>query len=315
MLQEMFYWVLNMSIIASVFGILIYFLRYIKGFPKLARYALWAVVILRAICPIGVSSKYSLLNILVHAAEKTYVKTIPVGGIEDMVQISPRMSLSNALQGAATYQPITYKTNVLEEFFQIASVVWVILAAAAILAMIILYLLTKAELTKAQHIQDNIYQSPMVNTPTVYGIIKPKIVLPCEVDKEYIDDILLHENVHIRRHDNLWRMAVILISCIHWFNPLCWLFLKIFLEDCELACDEAAVKKMTSEERKNYAKALLACAAKDRIVFSSAFGSSRVKVRIQNILTYQKLTLFSIICFSGMVLAVAYLLLTNAMSS
>jgi len=313
MLHEIFYWVLNMSILASVFGLLLYPLRYIKGFPKLASYALWSVVLIRLLCPFGISSEYSLMNLVSKVTEKTYVKTIPMGDIEGMEYLLPEFSTSNAIQGAASYQPITYKTNALEGFFKTASIVWLIVAISSIIAMVALYLLTKSELKKATHLQDNIYEGTMVNTPTVYGIIKPKIVLPVGVEMDHLAYILAHERIHIRRRDNIWRMVAILTACIHWFNPLSWLFIKYFLEDCELSCDQAAVKRMKLEDRKYYAQILLSYTTKDKTVFTSAFGSSKVKVRIKNVLSYKKLTLLSTICFMGMVLILAFLLLTNAM--
>jgi beta-lactamase regulating signal transducer with metallopeptidase domain len=185
-------------------------------------------------------------------------------------------------------------------------------AIAAFIAMVALYILTKTELKKAVHLRDNIYEGVMVNTPTVYGIIRPKIVLPVGIEKEHLEYILAHERIHIRRHDNIWRMVAILTACIHWFNPLSWLFLRCFLEDCELSCDVTAVKRMKTEDRKYYAQILLVYATMEKTVFSSAFGSSKVKIRIKNVLSYKKLTLFSTICFMGMVFVIVYLLLTNA---
>jgi beta-lactamase regulating signal transducer with metallopeptidase domain len=246
--------------------------------------------------------------------EKAYVMTIPMGVSGAEGKLLPEFSASNVIQEAATYQPITYKTNVLEGFFQITSIVWLIIALSSIIAMITLYILTNSELKKAIHLQDNIYEGSMVNTPMVYGIIKPRIVLPVGVDKEHLEYILAHERVHIRRRDNLWRMVAIVAACIHWFNPLSWLFLKCFLEDCELSCDQAAVGGMKVEDRKHYALTLLAYSGMEKTVFSTAFGSSKVKVRIKDILSYRKLTLFSTICIMGMVFVIAFLLLTNAMS-
>lgn len=316
MLHEVFYWVLNMSILATVFGIFLYFLRLIKGFPKFARYALWAVVLLRLLCPIGITSEYSLLSILDKAVPRTIIRTVMVedtqGTSGEGSQHIPELSLSNVIQGAKTYHPVTYKTDLLEDFLRMASLVWIILAAAAVIAITTLYFITKSELMKAVHLQGNIYQGKMVNTPTVYGMLKPKIVLPEGIAQEHMQYILAHENVHIKRHDNIWRMLAILAVCIHWFNPFCWFFLKCFLNDCELACDEAAIKKMNTEERKKYAYTLLNYASKEVTVFSSAFGSSKVKVRIKNVLSFQKLTVFSTICFTCMAIVIAFLLMTNA---
>jgi beta-lactamase regulating signal transducer with metallopeptidase domain len=316
MLHEAFYWVSNMSILATVFGILLYLLRLVKGFPKFARYLLWAVVFIRLLCPFGISSEFSLLSMISKAFPDTVVKTVPMEDRqvdeEGTSPLIPELSLSNTIQQADSYHPVTYKTDILEEFFDIASLIWVLIAAAALIAMTVLYFITKAELKRAVHLKNHVYQGGMVDTPTVYGIIRPRIVVPLGIEKEQMKYILAHENIHIRRHDNIWRMLAILAACIHWFNPFSWLFLKCFLGDCELACDEAAVKKMDAEERKKYAHALLTCASKNSTAFSSAFGSSKVKIRIENVLSFKKLTLFSTICFTCMAIITAFLLLTNA---
>jgi len=312
MLHEVFYWVLNMSIIATVFGFLIYLIRLFKGVPKFGIYILWGIVLIRLVCPVGISSKYSLLSLLSKTISKTYVKTITIYNAANGVQSLPEISLSNMLQAATSYDPITYKTNLLEGFFKTAALVWIIVTISAILSVIIMYYFALSELKKATWLQDNIYESAMITTPTVYGIMKPKIVLPIGVNKEQLKYILLHEKIHIRRHDNIWRMLGILIACLHWFNPFIWLFLRCFFQDSELACDERAIKNMNSEEKKNYARTLLTYNTSEKTVFASAFGSSKVKVRINSVLSYKKLTLFSSIYFVGMLLMVVFILLTNA---
>lgn len=305
MLREAFYWILNMSIIATIYGILLYSLRYIKTCPRTVIYSLWGVVLLRMLCPVSFSSKLSLMNILSRLAGTTMVKTVPV---EDF-----SLSLSNTIQRAETYQPIVYKSSVWENFFTVTSIVWLVFALAGILAMFILYGLTMSELKKAVLLQGDLYAGPMVNSPTVIGILRPRIVLPNDMDDRNLAYILLHERIHVGRRDNLWRLIAILAACIHWFNPLSWVFLKIFLNDCELACDEGAIKKLKPEERKGYARTLLSYTGRDWTIFSSAFGSNKVKIRVVQVLSYRRLTWFSVLCFSLLTVCVAVLLLTNGM--
>lgn len=318
MLHEVFYWILNMSILGTVYGLLLYSLRFMKGFPSFASYALWGVVFLRLICPVGISSRYSLLSLLSENLSRSFIRTVRVA--EEIRQDSLQLTFSNMIQAASDYQPITYKTNLLENFFKVASLIWVVIAAAAILACIAMYLISLSELKKAIHLRDNIYTGSMTDAPIVYGVIRPKIVLPMEgcqkcpeqvLHMEGIDQVLLHESVHIRRRDNFWRMAAIFTACLHWFNPLIWIFLKCFLNDCEMACDAKVVKHMKPEERREYAKALLVYGSGDRTLFSSAFGNGIVKVRIRSVLTYRKLTVFSSACFLIMAVLAAFLLLTN----
>jgi beta-lactamase regulating signal transducer with metallopeptidase domain len=300
-----------MSILGTGYGLLLYSLRLIKGFPRFGSYALWGVVFVRLTCPFGFSSSYSLLSLLSRAFSGAIVKTVTVYENSSREALLPELTLSNTVQAAESYRPVTYKTNLLEGFFKAAAIVWVIVAAAAILTAVVLYLLSVSELKKAIHIRENIYQGSMVDTPTVYGILHPRIVLPQGENLEYQEQVLLHERIHIRRLDNLWRMLAILTACIHWFNPLVWFFLKSFMNDCELACDAKAVKHMKEEERKDYARALLALASKEKTVFSTAFGSSRVKIRIRSVLSYRKLTALSTSIFLLMAVVIAFILLTN----
>ncbi len=345
MLHEAFYWILNMSILGTLYGILLYSLRLIKGFPRYGSYVLWGVVLLRLTCPVGFSSRYSLLSLLSGALSRTITKTVTV--YEEVGQANLPLSLSNVMRAASEYHPVTYKTNILEGFYKTASVIWIIIAAAGILAAMVMYLLSVSELKKAVHLRNNIYIGPMVDTPIVYGIIKPKIVLPQGRYEEYTKEtklqgsleqeekkegikqpllyeseereqmkeglglVLLHERIHIRRRDNLWRMVAILTACIHWFNPFVWFFLRSFQRDCELACDAKAVKHMKTEERKDYARALLTYGSGENTLFSSAFGSGVIKVRIRSVLTYRRLTVFSSLCFLLMAVLIAFLLLTN----
>ncbi len=40
------------------------------------------------------------------------------------------------------------------------------------------------------------------------------------------------------------------IACLHWFNPLVWLFLKRLYADLELACDERVTGGLEAESRR-----------------------------------------------------------------
>lgn len=302
MLREIFYWILNMSILATIYGVLLYFLRYIRRMPRTAIYFLWAVVLFRMLCPVGFSSKYSLMSILEAVLSHSVVRTVP---IDDM-----HLSLSNSIQAVDIYQPIEYKTQVIKDFLSVTSVIWLIIAAMAVLSMLILYFLSRARLRGAVKIKDNVYEGSMVTTPMICGIIHPRIILSPGMKEEELNYILAHEKIHVRRYDNLWRMLAITAACIHWFNPFSWLFLKLFFADCELACDESVVKKLSLNERKVYATTMLSYASADNTFFSSAFGGG-VKPRIQRVLSYRRLTWFSILTFTLMAGVIAYILLTN----
>ena len=126
--------------------------------------------------------------------------------------------------------------------------------------------------------------------------------------------ILMHEQAHARHMDNLWRVIAFVTAAVHWFNPLAWVFLKVALADLELYCDERVLCRLGNEERRTYARALVdsAQAAQGKNVFASAFGGARIRVRLDRILNYRRLSLFSSVAFALLICAIAFVLLTNA---
>lgn len=303
MLQEVFYWVFNMSIAATITGVIVMFIRLIKKIPRRFTVFLWAIPFLRMTIPLGLSSPYSLMSLLSRITTKTIVVYQPT---DDM-----SLSMTNFVMAADSYFPVTYKVNLLENIFNIASVIWVIVFMAITLMLAVIYLTTLHEMKDAKHLHDNIYLSDKITSPAVYGIIQPRIILPTfYVDKD-INLILLHEKMHIRRADNLWRVLVLLIVSAHWFNPLCWVFLRLFLTDIELSCDECVLLKLGDNHSKEYALSLLE-SKQSANVFTSAFGGAKIKTRIENILSFKKMTWISLILFLTLPTAIFYVLLTNA---
>lgn len=122
--------------------------------------------------------------------------------------------------------------------------------------------------------------------------------------------VILHEKMHIRRADNLWRILAFLIVAAHWFNPLCWLFLKLFLTDLELSCDERVLTKLGDNRAKEYASSLLESRL-GTTVFASAFGGAKIRTRIENILSFKKMTWFSLTVFVALIVIISYVLLIN----
>lgn len=212
MLQEVFYWIFNMSITAAITGVLVILLRTIKRLPKRITVFLWAIPFLRLTIPFGLNSPYSLMTLLSKITTKTIVVYQPTDGID--------FSVMNSIMAADTYFPITYKTNILDTIFSVASVVWIIVSLAIILMLVVMFFTTIYEIKDATHLKDNISLSEKVISPAVYGIIKPKIILPVSYKDRDIELIVLHEKTHIRSLDNLWRIIAFVIVAVHWFNPL-----------------------------------------------------------------------------------------------
>ncbi|HWQ79051.1 MAG TPA: M56 family metallopeptidase [Anaerovoracaceae bacterium] len=307
MLSELFYWVLNMSIVGSAMGFIILGLRKIQALPRFFVYLLWVIPLLRFWVPVSLSEKYSLMTFISHFTTKTVVVYEP-GGV-----LSPLVA-TNLVMAADSYFPVEYKTGMLESVFSAASLIWAAVACTALIALLLLYAFAKARVNRPPHLKENVYLSDKITVPAVYGIRKPRIILPEGMAEEDLKYVLLHENAHLSRRDNLFRCIALITACIHWFNPFVWLFLKYCFEDMELACDAKVLKSLSEDEKKRYALSLLSFTAGNGLLHAS-FGGAKIRVRIENILSYKKLTLLSAIAFALLVSAIGLVLLTNAQIS
>jgi len=301
LLSEAFYWFFNMSISASVAGIIILLLGKLKKLPRRLVHILWVIPFLRMWIPVGIPSKYSLMTLISKFTTKAVV--VYDGALD--------FTVTNHLMAADSYFPINYKVSLLDALFSVASIVWIGVAFAFLIVYAILYAVAKSETKDAILLRDNIYVSDRITSPAAYGIFRPKIIIPKGYELRDLRYILEHESAHIQRKDNFWRILAVISASVHWFNPFIWLFLKKFLEATELACDERVLAGCIEDEKKAYALALVDC-AESRNAFASAFGGAKLRVRIEHILSYRKLSAISIIGLTAFAIAIGYALLTNA---
>ena len=86
-----------------------------------------------------------------------------------------------------------------------------------------------------------LWQSSQRILPMTWGIWRPKIVLPSDVDAwdhAQLDAVLLHELAHIQRRDCLWQWIAHLATAVYWLNPLVWFAAVRMRADRECACDD-----------------------------------------------------------------------------
>lgn len=76
-----------------------------------------------------------------------------------------------------------------------------------------------------------LFQNDLIASPITAGILRRRVILPFA---DYTDAqlwmIYEHELMHIKNNDLFWRMAGLVTSWVHWFNPL------IYVQCKELAC-------------------------------------------------------------------------------
>ncbi len=307
-----FYILLNMSVSASLIIAALLLIRKIRRLPRRMVYALWGVALLRLSLPVSPGSPLSLF----HYASGLVKRLVPAQNLVPDAASAPwaqGFTMMNALGLAESYAPVRLPDGAVSRVFTAGAWVWLAVAPALLLTVVILYRLTRAQLKTAVRLRGSLYTSDALLSPMLLGLFRPKILLPAGLDADSAEGrlVIAHETVHRRRLDNVWRLAAVVIACVHWFNPLVWLMLKCFLTDMELSCDEAVVRRLGDEERRAYTSALLRFAEDRRFVLSAAFGRSGVKTRIVHVLRYKRLTLTGAAASAVFLLALAAALLTN----
>jgi len=134
------------------------------------------------------------------------------------------------------------------------------------------------------------YTSAQVATPMVIGVFNSKLVLPhnynTQFDNATLALILEHENVHIKRKDNLINAVLLLATILMWFNPLAWMAYASFRRLQELTCDERVLSNKTTQQQILYSKALINCAANapaDLMAYSHYGDKKTMLQRLTNI--------------------------------
>ena len=291
--------ILNMSITASLIILFVLLARLaLKKAPKIFSYALWAVVLFRLLCPVSITTDFSLLGLLdtpaventQHTTAMEYVPYDVVHTPDLEVQLPVPPVINEAVNDALPQEHAALGADPLEGEVAVASFVWMIGVGTMVVYSVVTYLLLHRKLVGAVRLRDNIYLADGIRSPFVMGFIRPKIYLPSALSEQEQGYIILHEQHHVRRGDHLIKALAFIALCIHWFNPLVWVAFIFSSKDMEMSCDEAVVKKLGDGIRTDYSASLLSLATGRRIIAGTplAFGEGDTKSRIKNMLNWKK---------------------------
>lgn len=82
------------------------------------------------------------------------------------------------------------------------------------------------------------------DVPMTWGVLNGRVLLPEGADRwepRRLEDVLVHELAHVRRHDCAAQSLARLACAVHWFNPLVWLAAARMRRERELAADDLVV--------------------------------------------------------------------------
>ncbi|MCK9860636.1 M56 family metallopeptidase [Paenibacillus sp. ATY16] len=289
-LSDFFAWILSTSLMASV---LIVFILGAKGLlrdklkPRWG-YLLWLLLILRLVLPWAPESSFSVYNISHLFGEKNHF----AAGNETIITpaVKPEMEGVNTTQliqspqdalAAVQRDSAIKKSATPAAPLQVASIVWLV-GAVAFLGMMFTANLRFARSIKGERaIMDpgiaalfesckeeinlrgriGLMQTDRVSSPTLFGLFKPKLLLPGmaleALSEAQLRYVFLHELSHVRRKDIALNGVMSLLLALHWFNPFLWYAYRKMRIDQELACDALALSRVTPEESKEYALTII----------------------------------------------------------
>ena len=313
--------IVEMSVQAGVLIAAIVLVRAITLYrlPKASFLALWGIVIARLLIPFSLTSRWSVYNLFagLWGHEDTTVPTgsyVTVWGGQAQVPASPEAALS--------IPPLT--------------ALWMVGAVVLVAVFAVLLAKNYRALRAAVPVEDRavitkwreeyrllrplaIVRSDKVSSPASIGILRPRIIFPQGMDldnEQMVRYILVHEYVHIRRFDTLWKLLALCAACVHWFNPLVWVMLVLLNRDLELSCDEMVLRHFGGTERASYAHSLIDMAERGRpfSFMHSYFSKNAAEERIIAIMKYKKTSLLAVVLALVLTLGMAAGFTTGAVA-
>ena len=350
-LTIIFDWVAKTSLMASIIVVLILLVRAAlkDRLPIKWQYMLWFVLLARMLLPWVPESSFSLYNLFSFADKPI---ALPISSMDDdMNRLSAEHAsgtnetshiLDNSMSGA---ERSDVTNNDSPTFIHSAlSLSWLL----GVLTMTAYVLVSNRKFSRGMMRESYVVSdedslrvlqqcredlkikrtlplliSNGVSSPTLYGVLRPKILLPgkyfAQFRNEELRHILLHEFVHYIRKDIVtnWLFTILLI--LNWLNPILWYASRKMREDQELSCDNRVISCLEEDEVKQYGYTIVKLVEANmttgfRSVSATSFSTDKslIKRRINMIALFKrgsyKWTIFGIAIIS----IFACIALTNA---
>ncbi len=102
---------------------------------------------------------------------------------------------------------------------------------------------------------------------------------PDQFKKEELEQIIIHEKVHVRHLHSIDTIMIQLFAIFQWFNPLIWLYRKELQQNLEFITDEITQQQVA--DKKGYQQLLVKTSVQDyQLALVNNFYNSLLKKRI-----------------------------------
>lgn len=283
-ISPIFYKLLYMSIVGSIIGIVILMLEKIFDNKLSARCKcmMWLIPLIFFMIPINRIEIQTNTNVQISSTidkvEDVFTKVEEKLVDSKEIELTEKIPLGNSSNNLNTFTS-NYKiediiTNV------IIPILWLIGSVIGISIFIVGHINLTRKIRSTKRLRDKrlnvilmdcksklkinkkmqIRVQKFNQSPCIYGILNPKILVPEEFikkDEQIVQNVFMHELSHYKRKDMITSFILVLMTILHWFNPISYGFFKRIRNDMELATDEMAMKQMNKEEKKEYGLTLI----------------------------------------------------------
>ena len=278
LLYGLFYTSFSLAVVSAFALVAVLLIRFIiVKVPKKYFMCLWWLFLIRSICPVSLSSIYSLSPVI---NRKFHIFLELIG-----LSFDEQGGVLTGWQSVFVRQ-FTVNTN-----FRFCSIMW----AAGVL-FIWIYTLVKQTgirkwLQKAERLDGSIYQHEKLNIPVMTGVFRLKKYLPGKMNVSEAKYVLRHMEIHEERHDGVLRAAAFIVLSLQWFNPFMWLAHYFILRDIETAADEDTLSYFGYDDRAKYAQEILNMNKGKKVIRPSlvTFQENRIDDRASKMLYQNKI--------------------------
>ena len=262
---------------------------------------LWLLAALRLAVPGVMSSTVSIYNLLPREDGYAVVEIVPMIPYEAENSIVPEEVPVEIIGSPVDSVPVVYPVggsavNTVEPASPMGDAVlpWIWAGGSGICFLYFAWIHIRARLRYRFALPEEgpaylgrirLKRSDEISAPLVYGFFRPVILLPVDFPKkdspEY-EQVLYHELTHVRSGDLWYKLGMLLVTCVHWFNPMVWLMLHLSTQDLELRCDARVIRKLG--KKKIYAMTLVQAETQRIGHFAeAAFAFSLTELRLKAI--------------------------------
>ena len=324
--------ILSLSLSGSILALLFFAMKpFVKyKLSKIIQYIIWIIILLRFIVPISFEDS---VMIKVFNSSESQIEIITPENAAEINESDKNSIMPNVAQEVEKYKSkIAYITgmgdkglkNIADKYILNIWILGVVIVFTKNIYSYIRFLIHLKKSNKLVGDNENrllnslihgisnvrFFRNPDVATPMLIGIIRPCIVIP---DEEYTEtqlkNILLHETTHLKHFDIWVKWLTMIVTSIHWFNPIMYFMKKEINNACELACDETVIKNLTNEEKQAYGDTLIYVIAEHKYSNSILQATmceekKTLKERLISIMKYNKKSKIAIILSAILVVAV-----------